>query len=287
MGGNAPVTGTGEFWTTLALLSSLPPSVVVAYYIYRYRFLEIIVPPTITFTLLLLLTLAGYAAGVRRFGQYLEDEFRAPRALVERAFLAAIVLLFPPLSRWLEKRVRGLFSGELKKYRQLAETIERSSHTLLDVEVLKNFIEEKLRQEPDVQHVSIHLGEAPTPVVSASTYPLQTGGPSMGYLQIRLPQPERSAGIEESLRLLANEIAVVLEAATGYGDLIGASKPIKTVFSLIQKISETDVTVLLSGESGSGKELIARELHRRRPRADSCLSPLAAPALRSHPCPER
>jgi DNA-binding NtrC family response regulator len=58
-----------------------------------------------------------------------------------------------------------------------------------------------------------------------------------------------------------------VEEAEGLGELIGQSAPIKRTFDLIQKVSATDVTVLILGESGTGKELVARELHRRSPRA--------------------
>ena len=43
------------------------------------------------------------------------------------------------------------------------------------------------------------------------------------------------------------------------------------VFSLIEKAGPTDANVLILGENGTGKELVARELHRRSLRADGVL----------------
>lgn len=43
--------------------------------------------------------------------------------------------------------------------------------------------------------------------------------------------------------------------------IIGSSPPMQTLFSDMQKISSTDVTVLIRGESGTGKELVAKALH--------------------------
>ena len=45
-----------------------------------------------------------------------------------------------------------------------------------------------------------------------------------------------------------------------YGDLIGASPQMQSVFSRIEKIAPTNVSVLVLGETGTGKELVAREI---------------------------
>src|SRR3972149_1797073 len=50
-----------------------------------------------------------------------------------------------------------------------------------------------------------------------------------------------------------------------------ASPKIKEVFDRIEKVGTTDVTVLIEGESGSGKELVARELHKRSKRRNEPL----------------
>jgi DNA-binding NtrC family response regulator len=48
--------------------------------------------------------------------------------------------------------------------------------------------------------------------------------------------------------------------------IIGISKQIKDVLTLVNRIATTDTTVLILGESGTGKELIAREIHKRSDR---------------------
>lgn len=50
-------------------------------------------------------------------------------------------------------------------------------------------------------------------------------------------------------------------------ELIGDAPAMQTVFKAIGRLSRSKMTVLISGESGSGKELIARALHRHSPRA--------------------
>jgi transcriptional regulator with GAF, ATPase, and Fis domain len=51
-----------------------------------------------------------------------------------------------------------------------------------------------------------------------------------------------------------------------FGEIIGACPSMLEVFRKLQKVAATDISVLITGETGTGKELIARELHRRSPR---------------------
>ncbi|HLV66494.1 MAG TPA: sigma 54-interacting transcriptional regulator, partial [Polyangiaceae bacterium] len=53
-----------------------------------------------------------------------------------------------------------------------------------------------------------------------------------------------------------------------FGEIIGACPSMMEVFRKLQKVAATDISVLITGETGTGKELIARELHRRSNRAN-------------------
>jgi two-component system response regulator HydG len=54
-----------------------------------------------------------------------------------------------------------------------------------------------------------------------------------------------------------------------FGEIIGQSKAIQDVFTLIDKVAKTDANVLILGENGTGKELIARAIHQRSLRKDN------------------
>ncbi len=54
-----------------------------------------------------------------------------------------------------------------------------------------------------------------------------------------------------------------------FKDIIGISSPIKEVFKLIDKVASTDANVLILGENGTGKELVARAIHQRSQRRNS------------------
>jgi transcriptional regulator with GAF, ATPase, and Fis domain len=52
-----------------------------------------------------------------------------------------------------------------------------------------------------------------------------------------------------------------------FEEIVGTSKPLKAVPSRIAKAGPTDSTVLITGEPGTGKELIARAVHKRSQRS--------------------
>ncbi|NQT20262.1 MAG: sigma-54-dependent Fis family transcriptional regulator, partial [Planctomycetes bacterium] len=59
----------------------------------------------------------------------------------------------------------------------------------------------------------------------------------------------------------------IAESFPGFYNIIGKSAAIRSVHELIRKVSDTSSTVLISGESGSGKELVARAIHSHNGRA--------------------
>ena len=54
-----------------------------------------------------------------------------------------------------------------------------------------------------------------------------------------------------------------------FGEIIGKSEPIRQVFSLIEKVASTEANVLILGENGTGKELIARAIHQQSNRKEN------------------
>src|SRR3954464_10027411 len=69
---------------------------------------------------------------------------------------------------------------------------------------------------------------------------------------------------EKRIRDLQDE----LEGRYRFADIIGKSAPMRRLYALLDKLVASDVTVLVHGENGTGKELIARALHFSGPRRD-------------------
>jgi transcriptional regulator with GAF, ATPase, and Fis domain len=51
-----------------------------------------------------------------------------------------------------------------------------------------------------------------------------------------------------------------------FGDIVGSCPGLVEIFKRVEKVATTDISVLITGETGTGKELIAREIHARSPR---------------------
>ena len=56
-------------------------------------------------------------------------------------------------------------------------------------------------------------------------------------------------------------------ADTRYGEIIGSCDSMRDIYAKIDKIATTDISVLIDGETGTGKELIAKEIHKRSNRS--------------------
>ncbi|HEX4855246.1 MAG TPA: nitrogen regulation protein NR(I) [Limnobacter sp.] len=85
-----------------------------------------------------------------------------------------------------------------------------------------------------------------------------------------LPKP---FDIEKAVELIMRAVResqseeFVEEADTGTPEILGQAPAMQEVFRAIGRLSQSNVTVLITGESGAGKELVARALHRHSPRA--------------------
>lgn len=67
--------------------------------------------------------------------------------------------------------------------------------------------------------------------------------------------------------------------AGAFGEIVGRSEPMERMLRRIEQVAPTRASVLISGETGTGKELVARALHDLSPRADRKLVPVVCSAL--------
>jgi DNA-binding NtrC family response regulator len=92
------------------------------------------------------------------------------------------------------------------------------------------------------------------------------------YIEKPLKGPVLHALLDRALSKAraARELAVLqrqLRQAGKLGDLVGGSKPMQEVMRIVEMAAPSSASVLITGETGSGKEIVARTIHRLSPRA--------------------
>ena len=109
------------------------------------------------------------------------------------------------------------------------------------------------------------------PVLIGATL-FQTGGNEGVAFVLDLSEQK---GAEAEIRALRDQLykenlalRKEVEQTLMFDEIVGASNPLKVVLSRIAKVAPTDSTVLITGETGTGKELVARAIHRKSARAE-------------------
>jgi DNA-binding NtrC family response regulator len=64
-----------------------------------------------------------------------------------------------------------------------------------------------------------------------------------------------------------------------FDDLVGGTPAMQGLYELVERVAQTDADVLILGETGTGKELVARAIHRRSPRANGRFVPVDCGAI--------
>jgi PAS domain S-box-containing protein len=110
--------------------------------------------------------------------------------------------------------------------------------------------------------------------------PVETGEGRIVLCVIRDLTEKRSA--EEALRRSEQQkryLEEELNTEAQFDEIVGESRSLKRVLKNVETVAETDVTVLILGETGTGKEAIARAIHQLSPRKDHVMVKLNCAAI--------
>jgi len=119
-----------------------------------------------------------------------------------------------------------------------------------------------------------HIHGIGHPVLSTDGKLIQVVGTMVDTTERRRAEDELKAAFEEIRQLkdqLYRENLALrdeVDRASMFEEIVGTSKPLKAVLSQTAKVAPTDSTVLITGETGTGKELIARAVHKRSERSE-------------------
>jgi len=94
-------------------------------------------------------------------------------------------------------------------------------------------------------------------------------------MRIRIDRALKHRSLREQIKTLTS----ALERSKGFDALLGSSPPMQRLYDQLAKVSDTDMAVLITGESGAGKELVARAIHSHSRRVKGPFIAISCPAL--------
>ncbi|MFN0110266.1 MAG: ATP-binding protein [Blastocatellia bacterium] len=156
--------GVGKYFDLLAKLSSLAPTAIVAYYIYRYRYLELVIRQSFVYAVLAVIVLMVYLYGIRRLGLALESRYDLRADVIEALLILLVLVLSAPLRRVVEHYLKKLFTIEVGLYRDLVAQVGAAASSYGELAHFVEFAERRLREALELDEVKI----IPASIISGS-----------------------------------------------------------------------------------------------------------------------
>jgi signal transduction histidine kinase len=152
-------TQLGLYLKTLANLGSLLPSALLAYYIYRYRYLELIIEESLVVATFAAVVLTIYIYGIQTFGSWMTRHYGIRPGVIEALLILVLALAAAPLRSWLGKRFHKLFEREAALYRQIVSRISSHAGQYKQLPELLDFVERETTTALGLRSVQIVVSD--------------------------------------------------------------------------------------------------------------------------------
>ena len=175
---------------------------------------------------------------------------------------------------------------EVRHTSRVAEGIDISNEDGFDLAILVlragdsnlTTLDQLVEADPDLPIVVIGSDDGEKTVSDylrhgAATYlPLESVDHDLEDILVETLTQSRQRATEQTLRR-------AIERPYSFEDFLGKSPPMKAVYSLIERVAARSVDILITGETGTGKELVARAVHRRSRRIAAPFVPIDCGAI--------
>lgn len=155
-------TPVGLYLKTVANMGSLLPSVLLAYYIYRYRYLELIIEESLIVATFAAVVLTIYIYGIRTIGDWMTSRYGVRQGVVEALLILGLTLVAAPMRRGLERRFHRLFEREAALYRDVVARISSHAGQYKQLPELLHFVEERTTEALGLRRVQIAVSRHAT-----------------------------------------------------------------------------------------------------------------------------
>jgi Nif-specific regulatory protein len=169
--------------------------------------------------------------------------------------------------------------GEVKSYHKVSSFVSRDVLSSKQAVIAESVASEKYLQSreslAELKVNSLICAPIMTHATVTGLVHLYTTGKSVSLnrddLEFALAAARQFGAVWEGLRdrsQLSHELKSLKDQLRSETEMIGPSEALVTLDAQIRRVAETKATVLVRGESGVGKELVARAIHRNSPRKD-------------------
>jgi two-component system response regulator HydG len=117
--------------------------------------------------------------------------------------------------------------------------------------------------------------EAAIAAIRAGAFDFLTKPFNADQLVVSIERAIRHRELEAEVKRLRREVT----ERTTFGEILGASTAMQAVFDMIERVADSDATVLVTAESGAGKELVARAIHQASKRKSGPLIAINCAAM--------
>lgn len=199
----------------------------------------------------------------------------------------ASILIFDDNQKTIEIIKRNLVRKGYQVYTTTTFSLAREILAEIHIDLLITGLEMPEINGLDViKYVNEHQAKTETmiitdfPTISSAVQAVKAGAEN--YLAKPFTSEELLKSVEEVLSKVKDrqtlENPVPSKIGTKFG-IIGSSKPMQSIFRIIEKICSINSTIIINGESGTGKELVARAIHYSGYRASAPFVPINCGAI--------
>jgi signal transduction histidine kinase len=149
-----------QYLDLIAKLSSLAPTTIIAYFIYRYRYLELVIRQSFVYAILAAVVMMVYIYGVHRFSLALNARYDVQAERIEALLILIVIVLAGPLRRATDHYLRRLFTREVKLYRELVAQVGAASASYGELRHFIQFAEGRLSESLELKQVAIAVSGA-------------------------------------------------------------------------------------------------------------------------------